>query len=82
MTDSAHAEMRKRIARRLSNDEWMEKHFGISCHAGDIADAVLELFKTVEVERFSQWEGVTWPPDTSTVTRTRLVLRTAIEEVA
>lgn len=38
--------------RRLSDDEWMNKHFGISCHAGDVAEAVLELFESVTVETF------------------------------
>lgn len=72
-------EIRKRIMRRLNTDEWMTEHFGIACHAGDVADAVLELFATVDTEQFSRWDGVTWPPSTEPVTHTRLVLRTAPE---
>lgn len=79
MIDNPHAEMRKRIAARLSNDEWMNKHFGISCHAGDVADAVLELFEQVEVEPLSVGEGVIWPRGAEPTTHTRLVLRTAPE---
>lgn len=36
-------DLRRRIVRRLRSDEWMERHFGISAHAGDVADTVLEV---------------------------------------
>lgn len=53
----ARAVIRRRIFSRLSGDEWMERHFGIACHAGDIADAVLELFETIQVEQVWQVAG-------------------------
>lgn len=75
-------EIRKRIVRRLKGDDWMEKHFGIACHAGDVADAVLELFEEIEIEELGVVEGqrlthirvLGQPPST------RIVLRTTPEE--
>lgn len=45
---AGRAELRRRIVARLGSDEWMDRHFGISAHAGDIADAVLEIWPAVE----------------------------------
>jgi hypothetical protein len=65
---------------RLKTDEWMERHFGIACHAGDVADAVLELFEQIDTEQLSVSAGVVWPTGTEPATHTRLVLRTLPEE--
>lgn len=79
-TGDPRAEIRQRIVRRLNTDEWMNRHFGISCHAGDVADAVLELFDQIYTERLYVSADVAWPAGTeSSVTHTRLVLRTAPE---
>lgn len=43
MNAEPRTEIRRRIISRLSNDEWMNKHFGIVCHAHDVADAVMEV---------------------------------------
>lgn len=80
MTVDPHTEIRNRIVRRLKSDEWMNTHFGIACHAGDVADAVLELFETIAEEHFTETNGVVWPsPIEGHPTKTRLVLRTAPE---
>lgn len=79
-TANPRAEIRKRIMRRLNTDEWMTKHFGIACHANDVADAVLELFDDFEEERLYVTAGVIWPPHgPGPLPHTRLVLRTAPE---
>jgi hypothetical protein len=72
-------EIRKRIIRRLNTDEWMNKHFGIAAHAGDVADAVLELFTQIDIQRFSAWDGAAWPTGNEPVTHTNLVLKTRLE---
>ena len=75
MTADPRAELRRRIAARLSNDEWMNEHFGIACHAHDVADAVLELFDDVRSEQV--WEVAGTGPIPAG--RTRLVVRTPAE---
>lgn len=44
MVDEAREEARRRIVARLSQDDFLQRHLGIVCHAGDVADAVLDLF--------------------------------------
>ena len=73
-TADPRAEMHRRIVQRLNTDEWMQRHFGISAHAGDVADAVLELFDQISVEEFNYTDGVRSPGPAS-----RLVLKTAPE---
>ncbi len=75
-------EIRDRIVRRLNTDEWMTEHFGIACHAGDVADAVLELFGEVGEESFFATEGVIGPPGgPGSASHRSLVLRTVPEEL-
>lgn len=73
----ARAVMRRRISARLTGDEWMERHFGIACHAADIADAVLELFETVEIEQVWQIVGHGPVLVPAPIGQQRIVLRTS-----